>query len=226
MSTDGNLPDLRFPQTGGQGNSIHLSANTLKQHGRNGEIRIAFMLYKHIGAYLSTENASVKLGNQALATNHSVIVNSPRDRDMPGGRKDETQAARDDRGRKKKTKMVEEEEEEEEESGFDRVSVNEAIARGRQTETFAKCQVAELSSPWLLPPPPPPLTCLKWRDCRLLATNRTHTTCSCTHLTNFAVLMAHVEVKAVEEDVVVEEVVAVKEVVLQGGCGGGFGEAL
>lgn len=39
MSTDGNLPDLRFPQTGGQGNSIHLSANTLKQHGRNGERR-------------------------------------------------------------------------------------------------------------------------------------------------------------------------------------------
>lgn len=37
MSTDGNLPDLKFPQTGGQGNSIHLSANTLKQHGRNGE---------------------------------------------------------------------------------------------------------------------------------------------------------------------------------------------
>ncbi|MBN3315942.1 AGRL3 protein, partial [Atractosteus spatula] len=33
------------------------------------------------------------------------------------------------------------------------------------------------------------------QDCRLLGTNRTHTTCSCTHLTNFAVLMAHVEVK-------------------------------
>lgn len=38
MSTDGNLPDLKFPQTGGQGNSIHLSANTLKQHGRNGNM--------------------------------------------------------------------------------------------------------------------------------------------------------------------------------------------
>lgn len=36
------------------------------------------------------------------------------------------------------------------------------------------------------------------QDCRLLATNRTHTTCSCTHLTNFAVLMAHVEVKVGE----------------------------
>lgn len=33
------------------------------------------------------------------------------------------------------------------------------------------------------------------QDCRLLGTNRTHTTCSCTHLTNFAVLMAHIDVK-------------------------------
>lgn len=43
MSTDGNLPDLKFPQTGGQGNSIHLSANTLKQHGRNGEWSSLFL---------------------------------------------------------------------------------------------------------------------------------------------------------------------------------------
>lgn len=41
-----------------------------------GEIRIAFVLYKHIGVYLSTENATVKLGRDALATNYSVIVNS------------------------------------------------------------------------------------------------------------------------------------------------------
>lgn len=39
MSTDGNLPDLKFPQTGGQGNAIRLSASTLRQHGRNGERR-------------------------------------------------------------------------------------------------------------------------------------------------------------------------------------------
>lgn len=42
-----------------------------------GEIRIAFVLYKHIGVYLSTENASMKVGNEAMATNYSVIVNSP-----------------------------------------------------------------------------------------------------------------------------------------------------
>lgn len=41
-----------------------------------GEIRIAFVLYKHIGVYLSTENASMKLGNEAKETNYSVIVNS------------------------------------------------------------------------------------------------------------------------------------------------------
>uniref|UniRef100_A0A8B9N144 Uncharacterized protein n=1 Tax=Accipiter nisus TaxID=211598 RepID=A0A8B9N144_9AVES len=29
------------------------------------------------------------------------------------------------------------------------------------------------------------------QGCRLLTTNKTHTTCSCNHLTNFAVLMAH-----------------------------------
>lgn len=31
------------------------------------------------------------------------------------------------------------------------------------------------------------------QGCRLLDTNNTHTTCSCSHLTNFAVLMAHHE---------------------------------
>lgn len=46
-------------------------------HPRAGEIRIAFVLYKHIGVYLSTENASMKLGSDAMATNYSVIVNSP-----------------------------------------------------------------------------------------------------------------------------------------------------
>lgn len=38
---------------------------------------MAFVLYKHLGAYLSTENASMKLGSEAMATNYTVIVNSP-----------------------------------------------------------------------------------------------------------------------------------------------------
>lgn len=43
LSTDGNLADLMFPQSELHGNSIQLSANTLKQHGRNGE-KLLFLL--------------------------------------------------------------------------------------------------------------------------------------------------------------------------------------
>ena len=31
------------------------------------------------------------------------------------------------------------------------------------------------------------------QGCKLVESNRTHTSCSCSHLTNFAVLMAHHE---------------------------------
>ncbi|EPY85486.1 hypothetical protein CB1_000376001 [Camelus ferus] len=77
LSTEGNLEDLKFPENMGHGSTIQLSANTLKQNGRNGEIRVAFVLYNNLGPYLSTENASMKLGTEAMSTNHSVIVNSP-----------------------------------------------------------------------------------------------------------------------------------------------------
>ncbi|KAH0628600.1 hypothetical protein JD844_009956 [Phrynosoma platyrhinos] len=77
LSTEGNLEGLKFPQNSGYGSTIQLSANTLKQNGRNGEIRVAFVLYNNLGPYLSTENASMKLGLEAMSTNHSVIVNSP-----------------------------------------------------------------------------------------------------------------------------------------------------
>lgn len=38
---------------------------------------MAFVLYKHLGSYLSTENASMKFSSETLNTNYSVIVNSP-----------------------------------------------------------------------------------------------------------------------------------------------------
>lgn len=42
-----------------------------------GEIRMAFVLYRNLGSYLSTENASVRLSSGAIYPNYSVIVNSP-----------------------------------------------------------------------------------------------------------------------------------------------------
>ncbi|XP_051977684.1 adhesion G protein-coupled receptor L3-like isoform X2 [Xyrauchen texanus] len=165
MSTDGNLPDLRFPQTGGQGNAIHLSANTLKQHGRNGEIRMAFVLYKHLGSYLTTENASMKFSTETLNTNYSVIVNSPII----------TAAINKD---------------------SNKVYLSDPViftVRHIQSEenfnpncSFWSYSKRNMTGFW------------STQDCRLLGTNRTHTTCSCTHLTNFAVLMAHVDVKTAD----------------------------
>ncbi|KAM3857738.1 adhesion G protein-coupled receptor L3 [Diretmus argenteus] len=163
MSTDGNLPDLKFPQTGGQGNSIHLSANTLKQHGRNGEIRIAFVLYKHIGIYLSTENASMKLGSEAMATNYSVIVNSPVI----------TAAINKDANKVYLSDPV----------IFTIRHLQQSEENFNPNCSFWSYSKRSMTGFW------------STQDCRLLGTNRTHTTCSCTHLTNFAVLMAHVEVK-------------------------------
>uniref|UniRef100_A0A673CWV4 Adhesion G protein-coupled receptor L3 n=1 Tax=Sphaeramia orbicularis TaxID=375764 RepID=A0A673CWV4_9TELE len=155
MSTDGNLPDLKFPQTGGQGNAIHLSANTLKQHGRN-----AFVLYKHIGVYLSTENASMKLGSEAMATNYSVIVNSPVI----------TAAINKDSNKVYLSDPV-------------IYTIRHLQENFNPNCSFWSYSKRTMTGYW------------STQDCRLLGTNRTHTTCSCTHLTNFAVLMAHVDVK-------------------------------
>ncbi|XP_026071552.1 adhesion G protein-coupled receptor L3 isoform X17 [Carassius auratus] len=165
MSTDGNLPDLKFPQTGGQGNAIHLSANTLKQHGRNGEIRMAFVLYKHLGSYLSTENASMKFSSETLNTNYSVIVNSPII--TAAINKDSNKVYLSD-------------------------PVIFTVRHIQSEENFnPNCSFWSYSKRSMM-------GFWSTQDCRLLGTNRTHTTCSCTHLTNFAVLMAHVDVQPVD----------------------------
>nr|XP_033771065.1 adhesion G protein-coupled receptor L3 isoform X16 [Geotrypetes seraphini] len=163
LSTDVNLEDLKFPQNLAQGSSIQLSANTLRQNGRNGEIRVAFVLYNNLGPYLSTENASMKLGTEAMSTNHSVIVNSP--------------------------------------------IITAAVYKEFSNKVYLADPVVftvkHIKSEDNFNP-----NCSFWsyskrtmtgywstQGCRLLTTNKTHTTCSCNHLTNFAVLMAHVEVK-------------------------------
>ncbi|XP_056599448.1 adhesion G protein-coupled receptor L3-like isoform X3 [Triplophysa dalaica] len=166
MSTDGNLPDLKFPQTGGQGNGIHLSANTLKQHGRNGEIRMAFVLYKNLGSYLSTENASMKFSSETLNTNYSVIVNSPII----------TAAINKDSNKVYLSDPV----------IFTVRHVQQSEENFNPNCSFWSYSKRNMTGFW------------STQDCRLLGTNRTHTTCSCTHLTNFAMLMAHVDVKTAD----------------------------
>ncbi|XP_051875246.1 adhesion G protein-coupled receptor L3 isoform X1 [Pristis pectinata] len=162
LSTDGSLEDLQFPQNGINGNSIQLSASTLKKNGRNGEIRLAFVLYNNLGSYLSTENASFKLGSEAMSTNHTVIVNS---------------------------QVV---------SAAINKESNRIYLAAPVVFTLKHIDLQNNFNP----------NCSFWsyskrtmtgywstQGCRMLGSNRTHTTCSCNHLTNFAVLMAHKDVK-------------------------------
>ncbi|KAM7157769.1 adhesion G protein-coupled receptor L3 isoform 11-T13 [Molossus nigricans] len=164
LSTEGNLEDLKFPETMGHGSTIQLSANTLKQNGRNGEIRVAFVLYNNLGPYLSTENASMKLGTEALSTNHSVIVNSP------------VITAAINKEFSNKVYLADP-------VVFTVKHIKQSEENFNPNCSFWSYSKRTMTGYW------------STQGCRLLTTNKTHTTCSCNHLTNFAVLMAHVEVK-------------------------------
>ncbi|XP_029911099.1 adhesion G protein-coupled receptor L3 isoform X1 [Myripristis murdjan] len=166
LSTDGNLADLTFPQSELHGNSIQLSASTLKQHGKNGEIRMAFVLYRNLGSYLSTENASVRLSSEAVYPNYSVIVNSPVI----------TASINKESNKVYLSEPV----------VFTVKHLQHSEENFNPNCSFWSYSKRTMTGFW------------STQDCRLLATNRTHTSCSCTHLTSFAVLMAHVEVKKAE----------------------------
>uniref|UniRef100_UPI003467EDC8 Adhesion G protein-coupled receptor L3,Soluble cytochrome b562 n=1 Tax=Homo sapiens TaxID=9606 RepID=UPI003467EDC8 len=164
LSTEGNLEDLKFPENMGHGSTIQLSANTLKQNGRNGEIRVAFVLYNNLGPYLSTENASMKLGTEALSTNHSVIVNSP------------VITAAINKEFSNKVYLADP-------VVFTVKHIKQSEENFNPNCSFWSYSKRTMTGYW------------STQGCRLLTTNKTHTTCSCNHLANFAVLMAHVEVK-------------------------------
>ncbi|XP_068177581.1 adhesion G protein-coupled receptor L3 isoform X1 [Antennarius striatus] len=163
LSTDGNLADLTFPQSELHGNSIQLSASTLKQHGRNGEIRMAFVLYRNLGSYLSTENASVRLSSETVYPNYSVIVNSPVI----------TASINKESNKVYLSEPV----------VFTVKHLQHSEDNFNPNCSFWSYSKRTMTGFW------------STQDCRLLTTNRTHTSCSCTHLTSFAVLMAHMEVK-------------------------------
>ncbi|XP_045428065.1 adhesion G protein-coupled receptor L3 isoform X12 [Pipistrellus kuhlii] len=165
LSTEGNLEDLKFPESMGHGSTIQLSANTLKQNGRNGEIRVAFVLYNNLGPYLSTENASMKLGTEAMSTNHSVIVNSP------------VITAAINKEFSNKVYLADP-------VVFTVKHIKQSEENFNPNCSFWSYSKRTMTGYW------------STQGCRLLTTNKTHTTCSCNHLTNFAVLMAHVEVKS------------------------------
>ncbi|XP_076001098.1 adhesion G protein-coupled receptor L2b.1 isoform X2 [Genypterus blacodes] len=155
LSTDGQVQDFRFPQTSKGGATLQLSSNTVKVNSKNGVAKLVFVLYKHLGQFLSTEN---------------VTLRDPSRRNLS-------------------------------------LTVNSHILSASITKESSRVFVADpviftlehLDKEHYYNP-----NCSFWnysersmmgywstQGCKLLETNKSHTTCSCSHLTNFAILMAH-----------------------------------
>ncbi|XP_041126395.1 adhesion G protein-coupled receptor L2-like isoform X4 [Polyodon spathula] len=162
LSTDGvQVEDFRFPQPCKGGISIQLSANTVKLNSRNGVAKLVFILYKQLGRFLSTENATIKFGNEVNGRNNSVAVNS-----------DIISASIN-----KESNRV-----------FLSEPVHFTLEHIDAEKYFnSNCSFWNYSERSMMG---------HWstQGCRLVEANKTHTTCACSHLTNFAILMAHKEV--------------------------------
>ncbi|MGH0149903.1 UNVERIFIED_CONTAM: hypothetical protein FKN15_015811 [Acipenser sinensis] len=123
-----------------------------------GVVKVVFLLYKNLGPFLSTENATVKMDLEPGFPSNGLVVNS---------------------------QVIS-------------ASINKESNRVYLTDpvvfTLPHLKLDNHFSP----------NCSFWnysersmmgywstQGCRLVKTNKTHTTCACSHLTNFAVLMAH-----------------------------------
>ncbi|XP_010015043.1 PREDICTED: latrophilin-2, partial [Nestor notabilis] len=161
LITEGQVQDLKFPQGSKGGNSIQLSASTVGFFSSIGLAKLVFIIYKSLGRFLSTENATIKLGSDFAGRNSTIAVNS------------HVIAA----------------------------SINKESSRVYLTDPVhftlehidpdnyfnANCSFWNYSERTMMG---------YWstQGCKLVDTNRTHTTCACSHLTNFAILMAHREI--------------------------------
>ncbi|XP_033993675.1 adhesion G protein-coupled receptor L2-like isoform X6 [Trematomus bernacchii] len=158
LSTDGQVQDFRFPQTSKGGASLRLSSNTVKINSKNGVAKLVFVLYKHLGQFLSTENATLRGMGDLSKRNISLTVNS---HILSASITKESS----------------------------RVFVADPVIF-----TLEHLDKIHYHNP----------NCSFWnysersmmgywstQGCKLLDTNKSHTTCSCSHLTNFAILMAH-----------------------------------
>ncbi|XP_035863000.1 adhesion G protein-coupled receptor L2 isoform X12 [Sander lucioperca] len=171
LSTDGQVQDFKFPQSSEGSISIQLSANTVKLNSRNGVAKLVFVLYKNLGQFLSAENATIKMTNEAYGRNVSVAVNS--DIISASINKESSRVFIND-------PVI-----------FTLKHINVSLPAGvnGQMEHYfnSNCSFWNYSERSMMG---------YWstQGCKLLDSNKTHTTCSCSHLTNFAILMAHREI--------------------------------
>ncbi|XP_007448631.1 PREDICTED: latrophilin-2-like [Lipotes vexillifer] len=127
-----------------------------------GLAKLVFIIYRSLGQFLSTENATIKLGADFIGRNSTIAVNSH----------------------------------------VISVSINKESSRVYLTDPVL------FTLPHIDPDNYFNANCSFWnysertmmgywstQGCKLVDTNKTRTTCACSHLTNFAILMAHWEIE-------------------------------
>ncbi|XP_042560812.1 adhesion G protein-coupled receptor L1-like [Clupea harengus] len=160
LNTEADVQDLSFPHSYDSDSTIHLSSSTIKQYSRNGQVKVVFAMFKNLGSFLTTENASVKAESALRPPGRQLAVNS---HVISASMNKESS----------------------------RVFLTEPVVftlRHLQLEnhfspncTFWNYSERSMTGQWSV------------QGCKLLETNSTHTTCSCSHLTNFALLMTQQE---------------------------------
>uniref|UniRef100_A0A672KKV8 Adhesion G protein-coupled receptor L1-like n=1 Tax=Sinocyclocheilus grahami TaxID=75366 RepID=A0A672KKV8_SINGR len=80
LNTEMELKDLSFPNSYDSDSTIYVSASTIKQYSRNGQVKVVFTLYKNLGSFLSTQNATLKTDGEQKSGGQSLFT-----RRYPGG---------------------------------------------------------------------------------------------------------------------------------------------
>uniref|UniRef100_A0A3B4BHB7 Adhesion G protein-coupled receptor L1a n=1 Tax=Periophthalmus magnuspinnatus TaxID=409849 RepID=A0A3B4BHB7_9GOBI len=162
LNTEADIQDMTFPHSYDSDSILQISALALQQYSNNGQVNLVLALYKNLGAFLTTQNSTLRMGlgmgQSSDVRRRSLVVNS------------HVISASVHRG-------------------SNRVYLSEPVIftlRHLQLEnhfgpncSFWNATGASGAGRW------------STQGCRLLHTNNTHTTCACNHLSSYAVLMTY-----------------------------------
>lgn len=162
LNTEADIQDMTFPHSYDSDSILQISALALQQYSNNGQVNLVLALYKNLGAFLTTQNSTLRVGlgtgQGADVRRRSLVVNS------------HVISASVHRG-------------------SNRVYLSEPVVftlRHLQLENHfgPNCSFWNASGV-------SGLGRWSTQGCRLLHTNNTHTTCACNHLSSYAVLMTY-----------------------------------
>uniref|UniRef100_A0A673B9X0 Adhesion G protein-coupled receptor L1a n=1 Tax=Sphaeramia orbicularis TaxID=375764 RepID=A0A673B9X0_9TELE len=80
LNTEADIQDLTFPHSYDSDSVLQISALALQQYSNNGQVKLVLALYKNLGAFLTTQNSTLRLGlglgQGSDVRRRSLVVNS------------------------------------------------------------------------------------------------------------------------------------------------------